>query len=60
MVYLERFTSDLYLAKRSDVWHYGALFDHLRSRGPEPGAHPHLHHPRRPRAAGHRIAVRPA
>ncbi|MFD8894915.1 helix-turn-helix domain-containing protein [Streptomyces sp. NPDC059566] len=35
-VYLERFTSDLYLEKRSDVRHYGAMFDHLRSRALSP------------------------
>ncbi|MFJ8569321.1 helix-turn-helix domain-containing protein [Streptomyces sp. NPDC093514] len=35
-VYLERFTSDLYLEKRSDVLHYRTMFDDLRSRALSP------------------------
>ncbi|MFD4874568.1 helix-turn-helix domain-containing protein [Streptomyces sp. NPDC058420] len=31
VVYLERFTSDLYLEKPSDVQHYGVMFDHLQA-----------------------------
>ncbi|MFG2235087.1 helix-turn-helix domain-containing protein [Streptomyces sp. NPDC048723] len=35
-VYLERFTSDLYLEKRSDVRHYSAMFDHLQAQALNP------------------------
>nr|WP_237545279.1 helix-turn-helix transcriptional regulator [Streptomyces sp. SID1046] len=35
-VYLERFTSDLYLEKRSDVRHFGALFDRLQALALDP------------------------
>ncbi|WP_030724779.1 helix-turn-helix domain-containing protein [Streptomyces sp. NRRL S-237] len=35
-VYLERFTSDLYLEKRSDVRHYGAMFEHLQAQALNP------------------------
>jgi transcriptional regulator with XRE-family HTH domain len=31
VVYLERFTSDLYLEKPSDVQHYRVMFDHLQA-----------------------------
>jgi predicted XRE-type DNA-binding protein len=31
VVYLERFTSDLYLEKPSDVQHYSVMFDHLQA-----------------------------
>lgn len=36
MVYLERFTSDLYLEKRSDVRHFSAMFDHLQAQALDP------------------------
>ncbi|EFL20010.1 helix-turn-helix transcriptional regulator [Streptomyces sp. C] len=35
-VYLERFTSDLYLEKRSDVQHYSTLYDHLQAQALNP------------------------
>ncbi|MCX5175375.1 helix-turn-helix transcriptional regulator [Streptomyces virginiae] len=35
-VYLERFTSDLYLEKRSDVQHYSVIFDRLQDRALNP------------------------
>ncbi|MFF1414064.1 helix-turn-helix domain-containing protein [Streptomyces sp. NPDC058289] len=35
-VYLERFTSDLYLEKRSDVRHYGVMYDHLQAQALNP------------------------
>ncbi|MFE9637080.1 helix-turn-helix domain-containing protein [Streptomyces sp. NPDC006463] len=35
-VYLERFTSDLYLEKRSDVRHYSAMFDDLQAQALNP------------------------
>ncbi|MEU9234417.1 helix-turn-helix domain-containing protein [Streptomyces subrutilus] len=35
-VYLERFTSDLYLEKRSDVQHYTALYEHLQAHALSP------------------------
>ncbi|MFJ9550512.1 helix-turn-helix domain-containing protein [Streptomyces erythrochromogenes] len=35
-VYLERYTSDLYLEKRSDARHYAAMFDRLRTRALNP------------------------
>ncbi|GGX37627.1 helix-turn-helix domain-containing protein [Streptomyces chryseus] len=35
-VYLERFTSDLYLEKRSDVQPYSVMFDHLQARALDP------------------------
>ncbi|MEU3369145.1 helix-turn-helix transcriptional regulator [Streptomyces sp. NPDC006660] len=38
LVYLERFTSDLYLEKQSDVRHYGMVYDHLRARALDPGS----------------------
>ncbi|MFG2344377.1 helix-turn-helix domain-containing protein [Streptomyces phaeochromogenes] len=36
VVYLERFTSDLCLEKPSDVQHYSAMYDHLRTRALDP------------------------
>jgi hypothetical protein len=38
VVYLERFTSDLYLEKPSDVQHYGVMFDHLQALALSPGS----------------------
>ncbi|MEU9030661.1 DUF5753 domain-containing protein [Streptomyces sp. NPDC048383] len=40
-VYLERFTSDLYLEKRSDIRHYNVMYDHLQGQalGPEATRH---------------------
>ncbi|WP_324614211.1 MULTISPECIES: Scr1 family TA system antitoxin-like transcriptional regulator [unclassified Streptomyces] len=35
-VYLERFTSDLYLEKRSEVRHFSAMFDHLQAQALNP------------------------
>ncbi|MFG2985581.1 helix-turn-helix domain-containing protein [Streptomyces sp. NPDC048258] len=35
-VYLERFTSDLYLEKRSDVQHYSVMYDHLQAQALNP------------------------
>ncbi|MFF4331154.1 helix-turn-helix domain-containing protein [Streptomyces sp. NPDC001591] len=35
-VYLERFTSDLYLEKRSDVQHYNTLYEHLQAQALNP------------------------
>ncbi len=35
-VYLERFTSDLYLEKRSDVRHYSVMHDHLQAQALDP------------------------
>ncbi|MFB7468226.1 helix-turn-helix domain-containing protein [Streptomyces sp. NPDC056224] len=35
-VYLERFTSDLYLGKRSDVQHYSTMFDQLQAQALNP------------------------
>ncbi|MEU9107202.1 helix-turn-helix transcriptional regulator [Streptomyces xanthophaeus] len=35
-VYLERFTSDLYLEKRSDVQHYSTMYDHLQAQALNP------------------------
>lgn len=35
-VYLERFTSDLYLEKRSDVQQYSILYDHLQAQALSP------------------------
>ncbi|MGW6927544.1 helix-turn-helix domain-containing protein [Streptomyces sp. NPDC054950] len=32
VVYLERFTSDLYLEKPADVQHYSVMFDHLQAQ----------------------------
>lgn len=36
VVYLERFTSDLYLEKPSDVQHHGVLHDHLQAQALSP------------------------
>nr|WP_203729237.1 helix-turn-helix transcriptional regulator [Streptomyces sp. SID12501] len=36
VVYLERFTSDLYLEKPSDVQHYNVIYDRLRTRALTP------------------------
>ncbi|MFJ3446533.1 helix-turn-helix domain-containing protein [Streptomyces sp. NPDC086081] len=36
VVYLERFTSDLYLEKPSDVQHYSVLHDHLQAQALSP------------------------
>ncbi|WP_308315513.1 Scr1 family TA system antitoxin-like transcriptional regulator [Streptomyces sp. ISL-100] len=38
VVYLDRFTSDLYLYKPSDVQHYSVLYDHLQARALDPGS----------------------
>lgn len=35
-VYLERFTSDLYLEKRTDMRHFSAMFDHLQAQALNP------------------------
>ncbi|WP_435972244.1 helix-turn-helix domain-containing protein [Streptomyces sp. Qhu_M48] len=35
-VYLERFTSDLYLEKRSDVQHYSVMYEHLQATALNP------------------------
>ncbi|MGW7194700.1 helix-turn-helix domain-containing protein [Streptomyces chryseus] len=36
VVYLERFTSDLYLEKPSDVQHYSVMYDHLQAQALNP------------------------
>ncbi|GGV62649.1 helix-turn-helix transcriptional regulator [Streptomyces massasporeus] len=36
VVYLERFTSDLYLEKHSDVRHYSVMYDHLQAQALDP------------------------
>ncbi|MGA5069076.1 helix-turn-helix domain-containing protein [Streptomyces exfoliatus] len=36
VVYLERFTSDLYLEKPSDVQHYSMMYDHLQAQALNP------------------------
>ncbi|WP_369229351.1 helix-turn-helix domain-containing protein [Streptomyces sp. R21] len=36
VVYLERFTSDLYLEKPSDVHHYSVMYDHLQAQALNP------------------------
>jgi hypothetical protein len=36
VVCLERFTSDLYLEKQSDVQHYGMMYDHLQAEALSP------------------------
>ncbi|MFD9483306.1 helix-turn-helix domain-containing protein [Streptomyces sp. NPDC059991] len=36
VVYLERFTSDLYLEKRSDTQHFSMLYDHLQAQALSP------------------------
>ncbi|MFD3781360.1 helix-turn-helix domain-containing protein [Streptomyces sp. NPDC058612] len=36
VVYLERFTSDLYLEKASDVQRYGVMYDHLQAQALDP------------------------
>ena len=36
MVYLERFTSDLYLEKPSDVQLYSVMYDHLQAQALTP------------------------
>lgn len=36
VVYLERFTSDLYLEKPSDVQHYSMMYDHLQAQALSP------------------------
>ncbi|WP_407840647.1 helix-turn-helix domain-containing protein [Streptomyces sp. DSM 116496] len=41
-VYLERFTSDLYLEKRSDVQHYSAMHDHLQAQALNPDSTRHF------------------
>ncbi|MFJ3205810.1 helix-turn-helix domain-containing protein [Streptomyces sp. NPDC086989] len=41
-VYLERFTSDLYLEKRSDVERYGAMYDHLQVQALPPDSTRHF------------------
>ncbi|MFD6879810.1 MULTISPECIES: helix-turn-helix domain-containing protein [unclassified Streptomyces] len=35
-VYLERFTSDLYLERRSDVQHYSTMYEHLQAKALNP------------------------
>ncbi|MFD3471258.1 Scr1 family TA system antitoxin-like transcriptional regulator [Streptomyces sp. NPDC058682] len=35
-VHLERFTSDLYLEKRSDVDHYRVMYEHLQAKTLDP------------------------
>ncbi|MGW7244010.1 helix-turn-helix domain-containing protein [Streptomyces sp. NPDC054804] len=40
VVYLERFTSDLYLEKHSDVRHYSMMYDHLQAQALDPAATP--------------------
>ncbi|MBT2545305.1 helix-turn-helix domain-containing protein [Streptomyces sp. ISL-44] len=37
-VYLERFTSDLYLENRSDLRHYSVMYDHLQAQALNPGS----------------------
>ncbi|ROR00446.1 helix-turn-helix protein [Streptomyces sp. 2132.2] len=41
-VYLERFTSDLYLEKRSDVERYGVMYDHLQAQALNPAGTRHF------------------
>jgi transcriptional regulator with XRE-family HTH domain len=36
VVYLERFTSGLYLEKPSDVQHYGVMYDHIQAQALDP------------------------
>lgn len=36
VVYLERFTGDLFLEKPSDAQHYGVLYDHLQAEALDP------------------------
>ncbi|MFF5537266.1 helix-turn-helix domain-containing protein [Streptomyces cinerochromogenes] len=36
LVYLKRFTSDLYLEKQSDVQHYGMMYEHLQAEALSP------------------------
>ncbi|MET9448202.1 helix-turn-helix domain-containing protein [Streptomyces cinerochromogenes] len=36
VVYLKRFTSDLYLEKQSDVQHYGMMYEHLQAEALSP------------------------
>lgn len=36
VVYLERFTSDLYLEKASDVQGYGVMYDHVQAQALDP------------------------
>ena len=36
VVYLERFTSDIYLEKPSEVQHYTAMYDHLQAQALDP------------------------
>jgi transcriptional regulator with XRE-family HTH domain len=38
VVYLDRFTSDLYVEKPSDVQHYSVLYDHLQAQALSPDA----------------------
>ncbi|MBT2476723.1 helix-turn-helix transcriptional regulator [Streptomyces sp. ISL-94] len=42
VVYLERFTSDLYLEKRSDVRRYSAMYAHLQAQALSPEATRHF------------------
>ncbi|MFD5509363.1 helix-turn-helix domain-containing protein [Streptomyces sp. NPDC127051] len=42
VVYLERFTSDLYLEKRSDARLYGDMYAHLQAQALSPGSTRHL------------------
>ncbi|MCY0932045.1 helix-turn-helix transcriptional regulator [Streptomyces sp. H27-H1] len=41
-VYLERFTSDLYLEKRSDVEHYSVMYEHLQAKALNPDSTRHF------------------
>ncbi|MGW5401967.1 helix-turn-helix domain-containing protein [Streptomyces sp. NPDC003952] len=41
-VYLERFTSDLYLENRSDVQHYSVMYDHLQAQALNPDSTRHF------------------
>ncbi|MEN8654565.1 helix-turn-helix transcriptional regulator [Streptomyces sp. 21So2-11] len=42
VVYLERFTSDLYLEKRSDLQHYSAMYAHLQAQALSPDSTRHF------------------
>ncbi|MGG8409840.1 hypothetical protein ACM614_26310 [Streptomyces sp. 12297] len=37
-MYLERFTSDLYPKRRSDVQHYSTMYEHLQAKALNPGS----------------------
>ncbi|MFC8953611.1 helix-turn-helix domain-containing protein [Streptomyces sp. NPDC057101] len=42
VAYLERFTSDLYLEKPSDVQHYSTMYDHLQAQALDPDSSRHF------------------